>query len=342
MAQIAARAGVALSTVSYVLSGKRSVSAEMRDRVLAAVEELDYRPHGPARALASGASHTIALFMPSPQWQLVPVQQTFVAGATQATSASDYALLLSTAVADPETIAQVLAPGRADGVILMETLHDDARIERLRSAGYPFSLIGRTGDLTGISYVDMDFASAIESSLDHLARLGHTCVALFNFPPELLDAGYTAALVARDVFESRAPEFGIRGIQVPCSHTPRDAFAVAARLLRSEPGCTAAITTGWQFTGLLSALRAADLHVPDDFSVVSVIAAQFAEMLTPALTGVDWPAFEAGRMAAEMLIESLTGKTSAPRQHLISGELVVRESTGPAPRARSRRRQAGG
>ncbi len=70
MAEIAERAGVALSTVSYVLSGKRPVSQKMRERVLAAIEELDYRPHGPARALASGASHTIALFLPSPQWQL--------------------------------------------------------------------------------------------------------------------------------------------------------------------------------------------------------------------------------------------------------------------------------
>jgi DNA-binding LacI/PurR family transcriptional regulator len=172
-------------------------------------------------------------------------------------------------------------------------------------------------------------------------------VALFNFPPELIEAGYTASLIARDVFESRAPDLGIRGIHVPCAHAPRDAFAVAARLLRSEPECTAAITTGWQFTGLLSALRAADLHVPDDFSIVSVIAAQFAEMLTPALTGVDWPAFEAGRMAAEMLIDKLTGKEQGPRQYLTPAELIVRESTGPAPRARrptqpirARRRQA--
>ena len=87
MADIAERAGVALSTVSYVLSGKRSVSPEIRERVLAAVEELSYRPHRSARALASGASHTIALFLPSPQWELIPVQQTFVAGATQETSA---------------------------------------------------------------------------------------------------------------------------------------------------------------------------------------------------------------------------------------------------------------
>jgi DNA-binding LacI/PurR family transcriptional regulator len=335
MAQIAERAGVALSTVSYVLSGKRSVSQTMRERVLAAVEELDYTPHGPARALASGASHTIALFLPSPQWHLVPVQQTFVAGATQATSASDYSLLLSTAATDPETIAHLVARGRADGVILMETLLHDARVDRLKTAGYPFTLIGRTEDTAGISFVDMDFGAAVDASLEHLAELGHTCVALFNFPPDLLEAGYTSALIARDVFERRSTELGIRGIHLPCSHSPRQAFATAARLLRSEPDCTAAITTGWQFTGLLSALRAEDLHVPDDFSIVSVIAAQFAEMLTPALTGIEWPAFEAGRMAAEMLIDQLTGKDTHPRQHLIAAELVARESTGPARRRRT-------
>ena len=341
MAQIAERAGVALSTVSYVLSGNRRVSKNVRDRVLAAMEELDYRPHRLARALARGTSHTIALFLPSPQWQLLPVQQTFVAGVTEATSASDYALLLSTEPTDPDAIAQVVARGRADGVILMETLFEDARIECLRSAGHPFTLIGRTRDLAGISYVDMDFGGAVETSLAHLARLGHRCVALFNFPAELLEAGYTSAIVARDALERRAPELGIRGIHVPCPHTPQGAFAVAARVLRTEPACTAAITTGWQFTGLLSAARAAGLHVPEDFSVVSVIGSQFAEMLTPALTGVEWPAFEAGRMAAEMLIDVLLGKQGATRQHLFPPTLVVRESTGPSPRARSAGRRAG-
>ena len=335
MAEIAERAGVALSTVSNVLSGKRTVSQKLRERVLAAIEEVDYRPHRPARALASGASHTIALFLPSPQWQLVPVQQTFVAAATEATSGSDYGLLLSTTVTDPDTIARLVAGGRADGVILMETLAEDPRVERLREGGHPFTLIGRTNDTTAVSYVDMDFGDAVETSLEHLARLGHTCVALFNFPPDLLEAGYMSALIARDAFEQRAPDLGIRPIHVACSHAPREAFAVAARLLRSEPDCTAAITTGWQFTALLSALRAANLHVPDDFSIVSVIAAQYAEMLTPSLTAIEWPAFEAGRMAAEILIEQLTVPDPPLRQHLFAAELVVRESTGPAPGRRN-------
>ena len=336
MAQIAERAGVALSTVSYVLSGKRSVSDEMRKRVLTAIEDLDYRPHRPARALASGASHTVALFLPSPQWRLVPVQQTFVAGATEATSAGDFALLLSTSPADPEEITQVVARGRADGVILMEMLAHDARVERLKQAGYPFVLIGRTEDTTGIDFVDLDFGAAVRTSLVHLAELGHKCVALFNFPRDQLDAGYTSALLARDALEETAAELGIRGVHLPCPHPVEEATAVAARLLSAEPECTAAVTTGWQFSGLLSALRDVGLYVPDEFSIVSVIAAQHAEMLTPSLTGIEWPAFEAGRLAAEMLIERLADGHAPPRQLVIGGELVVRESSGRAPAATSR------
>ena len=350
MAQIAEKAGVALSTVSYVISGKRPVSEPMRERVLAAVEELDYRPHGPARALASRTSRTIALFLPSPQWHLVPVQQTFVAGATQATSASDYALLISTSPEDPENIARLVRTGRADGVILMETLAHDPRVEYLKAGHYPFTLIGRTADTTGISYVDVDFGEAVRTSLTYLSELGHRCVALFNFPPELLDAGYTSALFARDEFDRAAAELGVKGIQLPCPHTPHEAFDVAAELLRAHPECTAAITTGWQFTGLLGALRAVDLHVPDDFSVVSIIASQYAEMLSPALTNIEWPAFEAGRRAAEMLIERLADDRALPQQDLIGAELVIRETTGPAragrrraaPRARPRSRPRSG
>jgi DNA-binding LacI/PurR family transcriptional regulator len=192
-------------------------------------------------------------------------------------------------------------------------------------------LIGRTGDTTGISFVDLDTGAAVETGLAHLAELGHRCVALFNFPSDQLDAGFHAALTARDVFEETSVALGIRGIHLPCPHPAQEAFAVADNLLRTEPDCTAAITTGWQFTGLLRALRAAGLHVPDDFSVVSVIAAEFAEMLTPALTGIEWPAFEAGRLAAATLIERLADPRAPERQFLIGGQLVVRESTGPAP-----------
>ena len=201
--------------------------------------------------LASGASHTIALFLPSPQWQLLPVQQTFVAGATQATSASDYALLLSTAATDPETIAQLVAKRTRrrrdpDGDAAPRSsrrasaggrppVHADrahARHDRDQLRRHGLRRRGR------------DEPRAPRPARSHLRRL-------FNFPPDLLEAGYTSALIARDVFERRGPDLGIRGSR---SLLARAARGVRGRggLVRSEPECTAAITTGWQFTGLLA------------------------------------------------------------------------------------------
>ncbi len=229
MVQIAERAGVALSTVSYVLSGKRPVSREMRERVLAAIDELpDYRPHRPARALASGASGIIAIYLPWPQWQLLPLQQTFVAGATHATSESDYGLLLSTVAADPETIAQPRSSGRADwhhpdGDTARRSPSDatpsrglPVRADRayarhdgdqLRRPGFPRSRRDEPG------------ASG--------ARLGHTCVALFNFAPSQLEAGYTSGVLARDRFQQCAADFGIRGIHIASPADGGEAFATA-------------------------------------------------------------------------------------------------------------------
>jgi DNA-binding LacI/PurR family transcriptional regulator len=336
MAHIAERAGVALSTVSYVLSGKRSVSQETRTRVLEAIDELDYRPHPPARALASRTSRTIALFLPSPVWSLLPVQQTFVAGATQATSEHDYALLLSTAPSDPDEIVGLIEKGRADGVILMEILLRDRRAERLKEGGQPFSLIGHCEDNTGISFVDLDFADAIRKSVAHLASLGHRRIALFNFSAPALADGYCSAVRGRVAFEEIVAELGIEAVHLPCHHTIQESYATARRLLDSDPACTAAVTTSWQFTGLLRAARDARVRVPEDFSVAAIIASEFAEMLTPALSGVDWPAFEAGKLAAEMLIQRLAGNEEPPTQILIRNEFVARQSTAPAPSAVNR------
>ncbi len=86
----------------------------------------------------------------------------------------------------------------------METLADDARVAELRSAGLPFSLIGRTADTSELSYVDLDFGAAVRVGLKYLAELGHRCVALFNFPEHQLAAGYTSALIAQDAFEKGA------------------------------------------------------------------------------------------------------------------------------------------
>ena len=105
---------------------------------------------------------------------------------------------------------------------------------------------------------------------------------------------------------------------------------VAEKLLRSDPYCTAAITTGWQFTGLLRALRAAGLHVPDDFSVTGFNDMPFLDKLHPALTTVRIPHYQMGAQAARTLLARLNGGLAAVEHVTLLPELIARGSTAPS------------
>src|SRR5450759_5816056 len=101
MVDIARHSGVAVSTVSYALSGKRSVSAETRERIQRAMDELGFRPHEPARALRSRTSRAILLFFPTARDTLEIESHILLSGALAATSEFDYSLLVSPAIQDP-------------------------------------------------------------------------------------------------------------------------------------------------------------------------------------------------------------------------------------------------
>jgi DNA-binding LacI/PurR family transcriptional regulator len=331
MVDIANRAGVALSTVSYALSGKRSVSVETRSRIQQAISELGFQPHAPARALASRSSRAISLFFPVSRDDLQLESHIFLTGVAEATSEADYSLLVSTAAENPNDIAATLGSGRADGAILMEVRMHDERVEQLRNGEHPFSLIGRCQDNDGFSFVDFDFEDAVGSALSHLAELGHRHIALINRTPALAGSDYGPTIRSRAAFEDGLNRLSLEGASLVCGSST-NAYAQVRRFLESAPGCTAAITLSVTFAPLLAALHDLGLNVPRDFSVVSIVAPQVAELVTPSLTTVDMPAFEMGRLGAEILIRRLTHGDDPPSQLVLRGRLQVRSSGPPPPR----------
>jgi DNA-binding LacI/PurR family transcriptional regulator len=322
IADIAAHAGVAVSTVSYALSGKRPLSAGTRARVLAAVKELDYQPHPVARALRSRSSRTIALFLPSRRWRGLPEQHTFIAGVAEATSEAGYGLLFSEA-SEPEQVTDVLESGRADGVLLMEIHLRDERVEHLRARGDAFALIGHCADNDGISFVDFDFADAVRTGVTHLAKLGHTRVALFNCSAAATRAGYGPGVRALEAFTQITAELGLEPIVVARDETQEQLTAAARKLLAREPACRAVVTVAAHFAGVLAAAAERGLRLGSDLDVVSVTTPQLAELLVPALATVDFPALEMGRLGADMLIRRLGGDLE-PTQAVLRGDLRIR------------------
>ena len=184
LADVARRAEVvAASTVSYVLSGKRSVSAATRRRVERSIELLDYHPHAGARALASNRSNIIALVVPLRGDLYVPVMMEIAIAVTTTARRFGYDVLLLTNDEGPEGIRRVAVSARADAMILMDVSMADERIPMLRETGIDAVLIGVPADTAGLACVDLDFAAAGELCVEHLAGLGHREVAFIGEAP---------------------------------------------------------------------------------------------------------------------------------------------------------------
>lgn len=330
MADIAERAGVALSTVSYVLSGKRSVSEETRQRVFRAIAELDYQPHAFARGLASRRTRTIALLYPSPENGYSEIGLEFVMRAANAATQHGYAFLLWTAPDEENEMLQLIQQSRVDGLILMEIKLHDSRVALLKERGYPFSMIGHCEDNDGISFVDFDFDHAAYTAVAHLAALGHRRIALLNHSHALIKAGYGPAVRSLQGFERAVHDHGLSGFAVACEASPEYSQAIIQSLLAEYADFSAAVLVGESMlAGVQRALYAARLRMPDDFSVVGLLSAHVSQMVTPPLTSVDFPVAEMGRIGAESLINYLEGTVTTPVQQLLRSELVVRQSSGP-------------
>src|SRR5690349_2147483 len=177
--EIARRAGVSRSTVSYALSGKRPVSAATARRINDVIAELGYRPNASARALAEGRTRTLGLVIPPASRRLTTAQLGFVASVVEAAAAHDLDVLLSPSGGDHDRSFERMVTGRrVDGAILMEILLDDPRVTRLESSELPFVTIGHVAHPGASWWVDVDYGALVQRCVHHLADLGHRHVVL--------------------------------------------------------------------------------------------------------------------------------------------------------------------
>src|SRR4051794_1586074 len=171
--EIARRAGVSRSTVSYTLTGKRPVSDETRRRIQAVIDELDYRPNASARALKEGRTRTLGLVIPPASQRLTDMQLGFVASVVEAAARVDLDVLLSPSGGDHDrSFERVVTGRRVDRVTRKERPLSGDRVTRLQQPGLPFVTIGRTAEPGGTSWVDVDYNGLIARCVDHLADLG--------------------------------------------------------------------------------------------------------------------------------------------------------------------------
>ncbi|MDB1089687.1 LacI family DNA-binding transcriptional regulator [Streptomyces sp. ACA25] len=346
LAEVARHAGVSASTVSYVLSGKRTISAPTRERVEHSIQQLGYHPNAGARALASSKSNIIALMMPLRTDMYVPVMMEIAIAVATTAREHGYDVLLLTGQEGPEAVRRVVGSGLADAMILMDVELDDDRLPLLHEAARPAVLIGLPADTTGLTCVDLDFTATGQLCVEHLAGLGHRELAVVGEAAAVYErrTGFAERTLAG--VRERAAGLGLSLLHRPCDGSYESMAGTLARIFDERPGTTGFIVQNEAAIGpMLGLLRQQGRAVPEDVSVVAVCPDQVATQTSVSLTSVAIPAQEMGRRAVELAMEKTAraarpsrtagnggapGGLGADRVELLPPQLTVRASTGPA------------
>ena len=329
MSDVAARAGVSHQTVSRVINGHPNVAPPTRERVLAAIAELGYRPNTAARALVTGSTRTIGPVTVNIN-QYGPAQT--LVGLEQAARAAGYSLTVT--VLDDATSGNMrdavdrFVAQSVDAVVALGT-YDDA-YEALHQISAPVPLVTvQSGGTVEEPAVGVDQIAGARLATRHLLELGHRTVHHVTGPADSKEA--------RDRVEGWRVELRSAGVPVPPilrgDWTPSSGYAAGKQLagrVRDGDDVTAVFMANDQMAlGLLAAFHEEGLEAPRDVSVVGFDDLPEAPYFTPPLTTVRQDFAELGRRGVELVLARISGEEL--HQDPVPPSLLVRSSTGPAP-----------
>jgi len=331
---VARRAGVSRSTVSYVLNDqtelKIPISDETRQRVMDAIAELGYEPDARAQSLRLGHTHIIGVIIPAIQnpffWQIL-------SGISDELEEAGYSLYLSHHPLDLQQEASTIRQLRrqpVDGFILLAAAKYlmPRLADYLRKAGRP--IVEITASKAEFDHVFHSYTSGTQALLNHLLELGHQRIGfIYGVSKEV--QGFDRLLIYREVLEAAGLPAD-KSLELHCGEALEDAYWAAYQLLNRSDRPTALLVINDMLA--IAVMRAASdlgLTIPGDLSVASFDDIPFANYTQPRLTTVSGKAEESGRDAVRLLLNRLAQPDLPQQVTTTEVQLIVRESTGPAP-----------
>jgi LacI family transcriptional regulator len=328
---VAVAADVAIGTVSRVLNGHKSVSDDVRRRVLKAIKKLKYEPDRVAQSMRLGKTRTVAF---ATRDISIPGFGSIVNAAEEALQSSGYTLLLTMTGERKDrelNLLRIFQQRRVDGVIMTTSNENDAELSKqIKGLGIPIVLLDRQTP-TQLDAVTLDHRRGIRAATEYLHGLGHTRIALLTGNPSTRPAheriaGFKDALAG---FGKQAGHAVVR----TGAFSAEFGFREASSLLSASTRPTAIIAGGMaMLSGVLQAIRARGLTIPDDISVVAGADSDLAALATPSVTAVRWSGTDEGRMAVQLLLNRLGNPTVPVQRVMLSTELITRGSCAPPSR----------
>ena len=331
---VARKAGVSYQTVSKVLSDQKRVTPEVRDRIYAAVEELDYRPNVAARNLRTQYSYLLGYsWQPDRHYYFNPVLEEFQQSVVEAAEELGYHILLFPQRKGHDLVEiyqELVLTGRVDGFILSGLEYYDPRVPALDRLNVPLVAFGRTDSDHMFPYVDVDGQAGIYQAARHLMDLGHQQIAILCWPEtsrvgtERL-SGYLQAMEEAGL--PIDPAWIVRG------ETEYDFGYGATPQLLDLPASrrpTAIVTMQDLIAlGVIRAVEERGLEVGRDIAITGFDNVPVVRYFRPGLTTLQQPTWEVGHRVVQLLVSLLKNEDVDTQQVLLTPKLVIRESTQP-------------
>ena len=325
---VARVAGVSISTVSYALSGKRSIAESTRRRIDLAVQELDYRPNAGAQMLKGSRTNIFALSAPLHSGTYAPAHMTFVLSIVKAAREYNYDVLLLTQDEATSGLRRVARSSLVDGILLLDVSTEDVRTDLIRELGIPATVVGIPSDTTGLTCVDLDFERAAEMSVQRLVALGHTRIGLLGQAPILYERGSNFPPRFRDSFLAETARCDIDSAFMPSAEDSAGVKAAIDALSEALPGMTALVLNSNEpvQSMVLELLSQRGIRVPEDLSIVSACSSFDTDHLNPPLDVIPLPSDASCSRAIQLIMAQLQDNAS-PHVELIEPSYIALGST---------------
>lgn len=322
---VAQRAGVSIKTVSRVVNNQGEISEATRQRVLAAIAELRYRPSKVARALVTQRTDTIGLVLSDITNPFFPQ---VARGVLDVAEPRGYNVFLCNSDGDLQRetrILESLLDHGVDGIIIFPTFELEPALRRLAGPERPVVVVNRSYDLPHVSVVMIQTCRGAQLAVEHLIARGHTAIAMLagqtsEVPRLARVRGYREALLAHDL--PVREEWIVAGPPVQ----KRGKESTLA-LLSRYPQITAIFAYNDLLAiGAIEACRELGRRVPEDCAIVGFDDIPLAGAVNPALTTVRVDKYDLGRQCMNLLFEMLAQPDRTFEPRWVDVELVVRAS----------------